>query len=91
MWATDDDQRGLPLFTSEERAKLYLDNLGMTEGFQPTGLTLAEFFLWVVPAFEQGTSLAGIDWTGQEEAPVAIELEEALRNAVEQMMTPIEP
>ena len=35
-------------------------------------------------------NLKGIDWTGQEEAPVAIELEEALRNAVEQMMTPVE-
>ena len=90
MWATDDGQQGLPLFTSEERAKLYLDNLGMTEGFRPTGLSLGDFYRWVVPAFEQGTSLAGVDWTGEEEAPVAIDVAEVLRDAVEQLMAPAE-
>ncbi|MCG8585181.1 MAG: SseB family protein [Pirellulales bacterium] len=91
LWVTDEGQQVLPVFSSEERAKLYLENAGMTEGLRPASMTLGDFFRWTVPAFEQGTVLAGVDWTGKEDEPVATDLEGVLRDTVEQLLAPIEP
>jgi hypothetical protein len=91
LWSTDDGQQILPVFSSEERAKLFLDNAGMTNvQLRPEGMTLGDFFRWTVPAYEQGTVLAGVDWTGTEDEPIATDLEGVLRDTVEQLLAPID-
>lgn len=90
LWVTDEGQQVLPVFSSEERAKLYLENMGMTEGLRPESMTLGDFFRWTVPAYEQGTVLAGVDWTGKDEEPIATDLEGVLRDTVEQLLAHVE-
>ena len=89
LWTTDDGQQILPVFSTEERAKLFLDNSGMTDGIRPEAMTLGDFFRWTVPAYEQGTLLAGVDWTGKDEEPIATDLEGVLRDTVEQLLAPV--
>jgi hypothetical protein len=85
-----DGQQILLVFSTEERAKLFLKNSGMTEGLRTESMSLGDFFRWTVPAYEQGTTLASVDWSGQDEELIVQDFEAVLRNTVEQLLTPVE-